>query len=301
MNRPGVVLVFALLAIVLIELLSLSAFGFARMANAASRGSIQTLALRQAAEAAAWSAAGALDGRAAAGRPAGAVLELPAPSQSDLHVSIEAETLSNGFQLVRARAVPQRGAPVEAQVLVRVLTRDALLAAFAAVVSTHEPMTAPLTADDVAAAPSCISHGTSPMPPRRLLEPRDTLPLGERVGVSWDDLRRIADATGLPPNADPRLIHLQGTQTVTAAIAGVVAVDGDLILAPGASVRGLLTVRGALIVHDGAEVLGAVRARTVAAGAGNIRPDACAVSSAFEAPALQRVYRPGPRWRLPAF
>ena len=301
MSRPGVVLVFALLAIVLIELLSLSAFGFARMANAASRASVQTLALRQAAEAAAWSAAGALDARAAARRAAGTVLQLTAPSQSDLHVSIEAETLSNGFQLVRARAAPDRGAPVGAQALVRVLTRDAVLGGFAAVISTHAPITAPLTAGNTAAAPSCIGDLTDPMPPRRLLEPGDTLPLGDRVGVSWDDLRRIADATGLPPDDVPRLIHLQGLHTITGVIAGVVAVDGDLILAPGAAVRGLLTVRGTLILHEGAEVAGAVRARAVAAGVGNIRPDACAVSAAFEAPAFGRVYRPGPRWRLPAF
>lgn len=301
MSRPGVVLVFALLAIVLIELLSLSAFGFARMANAASRASVQTLALRQAAEAAAWSAAGALDARAAASRAEGTVLPLPVSSQSDLHVSIEAETLSNGFQLVRSRAAPEHGASVAAHVLVRVLTREVVLGGFGAVVSTHAPITAPLPAASTAAAPSCIGGVTDPIPPRRLLEPGDTLPLGDRVGVSWDDLRRIADATGLPPDDAPRLMHLQGLHTITGVIAGVVAVDGDLILAPGAAVRGLLTVRGTLIVNQGAEVIGLVRARAIAAGEGNIRPDACAVSAAFEAPAFGRVYRPGPRWRLPAF
>ena len=300
MSRPGVVLVFALLAIVLIELLSLSAFGFARMANAASRASVQTLALRQAAEAAAWSAAGALDARAAASRAEGTVLQLPAPSQSDLHVSIEAETLSNGFQLIRARAAPEHGAGVAAHVLVRVLTREAVLGGFEAVVSTHAPMV-PLSAGSTAAAPSCISDVTDPVHPRRLLEPGDTLPLGDRVGVSWDDLRRIADATGAPPDDAPRMIHLQGLHTISGMIAGVVAVDGDLILAAGAAVRGLLTVRGTLIVHEGAEVAGAVRARAIATGVGNIRPDGCAVNAAFEAPAFGRVYRPGPRWRLPAF
>jgi hypothetical protein len=204
--------------------------------------------------------------------------------------------------LVRARALRPGGGAVQAAVLVRVLTPEALLRAFDATIGTHET-TEP---DPGWAAPApeiCGEAVLVPLaaPARWLLDAADTLPLGPEIGVSWADVMRIADSTAPAGQASPQLIYLTGPVTLTVAVHGVLAVDGDLTLAPGAAVRGLLTVRGTLIVLDGAEVAGAVRARAVAAGAAHIRPDRCAMAAALEAPALNRVYRPGPRWRLPAF
>lgn len=302
MRRSGVVLVFALLAIVVLELLAISALGFARLAQAASRATVDAAALHHAAENAALAAAAGVDARAAARRLPGTMVDAAVPAAAGIEVSARIETLALGYQLIRARAQRARGAAVESAALVRVITDEALLSAFAASISTHEPLPdGAATSGDPAA--SCVDAVVMPVlvPRWRLLAPDDTLPLGKDVGVSWPDVERIADATAAAYEAPPQLIHLTGPLTLTGRLQGAISVDGDLTLAPGAAVHGLLTVRGTLLLLGDAEVTGAVRARAVAAGAANIRLDRCAIAAALEAPAFNRVYRPGPRWRLPAF
>lgn len=300
MPRDGVVLVFVLLAIVVLELLAVSALGFARLAHAGSRTTLHVMTLRLAAEQTAGAVAATLDAVAAAEHPVGFLLHATPPAPPGIQISATVETLVDGYQLVRARAVPIRGGAVEAALLVRVLTPDVIRSAFAATINAHEDL--PQGGVVVETEP-CADAVSAPLitPARRILEPHDTLPLGPRTGVSWTDVQRIADALGPDGESGARLIHLPGPLTLSVPLHGIVVVDGDLTIAAGGAVHGLLAVRGTLMLLDDAAVNGAVRARRIAAGADEIRPDRCAIARAMDAPALRRVYRPGPRWRLPAF
>src|SRR5690606_35198404 len=100
---------------------------------------------------------------------------------------------------------------------------------------------------------------------------------------------------GAPCSGDAQLIFSPGRLTVSGAGRGVLVVDGDLELAPGAAFAGAILATGRLTLAPGASVTGAVRARE-ASIAGAIRFDACALARAFaEAPGLNRPLRPAGR------
>jgi hypothetical protein len=82
---------------------------------------------------------------------------------------------------------------------------------------------------------------------------------------------------------------------------GVLVVQGDLALAPGAAFHGAVLVTGRITVGAGAVVNGAVRAGG-ASVAGAIRFDACALGRALpSAPGLDRPLRPAGRSWVPVF
>ncbi|MGH7444877.1 MAG: hypothetical protein ACREKM_08380, partial [Longimicrobiales bacterium] len=120
----------------------------------------------------------------------------------------------------------------------------------------------------------------------------------------WADAARIADAR-VPPARTATgfagLVVLDGPVTLADTVTGLLLVDGDLILAPGALVRGLLAVHGTLIVATDARIDGAARVGAFVNEGGRIVYDRCAIEAALTAPALRRAYRHGRRWRLPAF
>ena len=90
------------------------------------------------------------------------------------------------------------------------------------------------------------------------------------------------------------LVHGTGAVRLIEAGAGVLVVDGDLVLAGGASWTGLLLVAGDLTVADGSRVTGLLRAGgtlTVAAGAA-VNGSACAALEAFNR--ATSLFRPRP-------
>lgn len=108
-------------------------------------------------------------------------------------------------------------------------------------------------------------------------------------------------SAGAPCSGDAQLIFSPGRLTVSGAGRGVLVVDGDLELAPGAAFAGAILATGRLTLAPGASVTGAVRARE-ASIAGAIRFDACALARAFaEAPGLNRPLRPAGRSWVPTF
>ncbi len=90
-------------------------------------------------------------------------------------------------------------------------------------------------------------------------------------------------------------LELRGTATH-----GLLVVDGDLTLSDARHV-GALLVRGTVRLTDGASVEGAIRAGRAEIRTGTVLYRACAVLRAVAGPALQRPFRPGPRWWLPGF
>lgn len=119
--------------------------------------------------------------------------------------------------------------------------------------------------------------------------------------------------TGAPGNwgdpADPAapcggyfpLIFAPADLALSGAGQGVLVVQGDLALAPGAAFHGAVLVTGRITVAAGAVVTGAVRAGR-ASVAGAVRFDACALGRALaSAPGLDRPLRPAGRSWVPIF
>lgn len=97
------------------------------------------------------------------------------------------------------------------------------------------------------------------------------------------------------------LIFAPASLTVSGAGQGVLVVDGDLDLAPGAAFTGAVLATGRLTLAQGSSITGAARARE-ASVAGTIRFDACALARALAgAPGLGRPLRPTARSWVPIF
>jgi hypothetical protein len=99
----------------------------------------------------------------------------------------------------------------------------------------------------------------------------------------------------LPMVAVPGNLAVQGGEG-----RGLVVADGDLHL-DGFTFQGVLVVGGHLSVGPGTSIRGAVRARHVEVLDGSIAYDSCAILAAASAGGLDRAFRPGHRWWLPAF
>lgn len=119
-----------------------------------------------------------------------------------------------------------------------------------------------------------------------------------------------AAAPGMPGDpADPGslcgdefpLIFAPAGLTVSGAGQGVLVVDGDLDLGPGAAFAGAILATGRLTLAPGSSITGAARAREVSI-AGAVRFDACALARALAgAPGLGRPLRPAARSWVPIF
>lgn len=97
------------------------------------------------------------------------------------------------------------------------------------------------------------------------------------------------------------LIFAPADLALSGAGQGVLVVQGDLVLAPGAAFHGAVLVTGRMTVGAGAVVSGAVRAGE-ASVAGAVRFDACALGRALgSAPGLDRPLRPAGRSWVPVF
>ena len=97
------------------------------------------------------------------------------------------------------------------------------------------------------------------------------------------------------------LIFAPGDLALSGAGQGVLVVQGDLALEPGAVFHGAVLVTGRVTVPEGAIVSGAVRAGG-ASVAGAVRFDPCALGRALgSAPGLDRPLRPAGRSWVPVF
>jgi hypothetical protein len=296
--------VLVLLAVLALELLALSAYGFARVAQLGARAATLDARLRTRAEAALDQTLAHLHGPALRSLPAGTAWDTTVAAEAGTAVRVWLRRLPHGFVHARAEASRPGVGGAAAAALARVLEPDAVLAAFPAVLSLAAalpplPVVAP-------AAPGCGPDAlTAPalLPSFTVRAAADTLPLGHAIGVGWGALAAIADARELPTDTAsmPQLVALTGSRAITGRAAGLLVVDGDLHLASTAEVRGLLVVRGVLRLSAGARVSGAARVGMLADEGGVVRYDRCAVDVALGVPALTRVYRAGARWRLPAF
>lgn len=330
MNRPGVILVLVLIAVIALELLAMSAFGFARIAQLGARMAGRDAALQSAADDAAEQVAAGIDRRAVLARPAGSAWNAAVAAPSGTLVSTELRRLHNGYVLTTATArYAGNGSARRASALVRIIEPAAILAAFPAVLTAFgfasesvsgsappDPGPGPAPGPVSPTATSPPPGGCAGEPGEAALAPpdlplfahrtyADSLPFGAAVGANWPVVMRIADARAMPldtvtATVQPALIALEGAMTLDHPTAGAIAVDGDLVMAAGARVRGLLTVHGTLTLEGGAEIHGAARATAVVDEGGQLVYDRCAIEFALDAPALLRVYRHG-RWRVPAF
>lgn len=106
---------------------------------------------------------------------------------------------------------------------------------------------------------------------------------------------------GAPCGGEVQLFFATAGLALSGAAQGVLIVDGDLDLEPGAAFTGAILATGRFALGPGATVTGAVRARE-ASIAGTIRFDACALANALGgAPGLGRPLRPAGRSWLPTF
>ena len=307
MNRAGMVLVLVLLAVLALELLAMSAFGLARMAQLAARTTHLDAALRTAAEDAAEQAAAAIDVAATLARPVSAAwdVDLDVDSAAYGTASARLRRLSHGFVHVRAIVAHDTHGQASAATLVRLLEPGAVLAAFPAVVSEVDAAASPTVIG--ASLPSTCEPGPlvapAMLPPTARRAPTDTLPLGAAIGVSWSEVASLAETDSLPRDtaAAPVLALVRGPNVVDRRFAGILLVDGDLTVLSSGDVRGLVVVRGVLRMAAGAQLRGAARVGLLEAEGGAVAYDRCAIEAALAVRALLRVYRASARWRLPAF
>ncbi|HEY8470565.1 MAG TPA: polymer-forming cytoskeletal protein [Longimicrobiales bacterium] len=150
----------------------------------------------------------------------------------------------------------------------------------------------PLGLADLAALADRTEAGAIAAAPRTAAGECDTSAPG-----NWGDPADPAAPCGgyLP------LIFAPADLALSGAGQGVLVVQGDLALEPGAAFHGAVLVTGRITVAAGAVVSGAVRAGR-ASVAGAIRFDACALGRALgSAPGLDRPLRPAGRSWVPVF
>ncbi len=305
MNRQGLVLVLVLLAVLALELLAMSAFAVARLAQLGSRIAQADATLQATADNAVEQAIARVDVLAVEAHEPGTDWAAAVEAPDGIAVTARLRRLESWFVLAEAMATPLRGSPAHAAALVRLLPPEAIVAGFPAVLST--PASTSIVSTTATPQGDCaLDRGYAPpaLPLHADLPLAASTPFGNALGLDWQDAARIADARALPPDASdaaPVLAVLDGPAVLSGRFRGILLVDGDLTLQPGSEVNGLVAVRGALGLAPGARILGAVRAAGVEGGDGEVVYDRCAIETALTAPALIRAYRPGARWRLPAF
>ncbi|MGH7443935.1 MAG: hypothetical protein ACREKM_03620, partial [Longimicrobiales bacterium] len=135
MKRPGMVLVLVLLAVVALELLAMSAFGFARVARLGAQTSYADAVLQAAANDAVEQAVSGVDVRMAAARPIGADWEETVNAPPGIASTARLQRLPDGFILARGAATLPRLGTASAAALVRIIEPAAILAAFPGVLT----------------------------------------------------------------------------------------------------------------------------------------------------------------------
>src|SRR5690606_36169256 len=133
-----------LLVVLALELLAMSAFGFARIAGLGARHALNRAVLAAAAENAAADALAGLDAAIVAQHAPHARLSLAVPARAPFSTDAMAVVLAHGVVLVRATVRAPDGISARAVAFGRVLTPTDLLAAFPAVVSVLDGPAAPL-------------------------------------------------------------------------------------------------------------------------------------------------------------
>ncbi len=150
----------------------------------------------------------------------------------------------------------------------------------------------PLGMADLARLADRVETGTLPAPPGPVAGACDTAAPGT-PGNPADP--------GSPCGGEFPLIFAPAGLTISGASQGVLIVDGDLDLAPGAAFTGAILATGRLTLAPGASITGAARARE-ASISGTVRFDACALARALAgAPGLGRPLRPAARSWVPIF
>lgn len=303
MNRAGTVLVFALLAVLAMELLALGAFGFARIARLGALHEQEHATLQAAADDALVQAIASMDARDILDRPVGAQWTVPiATSPARVtHAAATMERLSARLLLLDVE-VGTRGLSARRRALLRVIPAEDVLSAFPAMITTALPADASLPAEAVDTA-QCGEGTDLPetLPAWAPLALADTLPLGEAVGLGWSDVEAMAGSAPLATAGPPAFAVAGRDTTIDGDFQGLLVARGDVHLAPGARLRGLVSARGELIAASGARVEGAIRALALRDEGADFGYDRCAVAAALDASPLRQVYRSGPRWQLPAF
>lgn len=304
MNRPGTVLVFALLAVLAMELLAMSAFGFARIAGLGALHEQEHAVLESAVQDALARAIVAIDAHPAAQHPVGTTwsIAIDASAARSAQVSATAERLSARLLRVGAEASNGRGARVRAAALLRILPVAEIMAGFPAVITTALPP-GPVGLVEGTDTTQCAPAAGLPVavPAWITRAWADSLPFGSAAGISWGDLDALA--AGLSPVAadSVRVLLVSGDTTLETEFHGMLISPGDVRLTASARVHGIVVAGGALVVENGARVHGAVRALVLQDEGGTFRYAPCAIADALASPAFRRVYRPAARWRVPAF
>ncbi len=303
MNRAGTVLVFALLAVLAMELLAMSAFGFARIAGLGALHEQEHAVLESAVQDALARAIVAIDAHAAAQHPVGTTwsIAIDASAARSAQVSATAERLSARVLRVGAEASNGRGARVGAAALLRILPVAEIMAGFPAVITTALPP-GPVGHVEGTDTTQCAPAAGLPagLPAWITRAWADSLPFGSAAGIGWGDLDALV--AGLSPEADSvRVLVVSGDTTLETEFRGMLISPGDVKLTASASVHGLVVTGGVLAVETGARVHGAVRALVLQDEGGTFRYDPCAIANALASSPFRRVYRPGMRWRVPAF
>lgn len=302
MNRTGTVLVFALLAVLSMELVALAAFGFARIARLGAQHEEAHATLHAAAREALSVAIAGIDARDVASRGIGArwpavVPAAPAPA---IRMAATAERLDAQLVLLHVEIADAGGATLRERALLRILPAGDVVSGFPALVTTA-----------VLPGPAnSVERDTTNCGPQSAMAPvlddwttragADSLPLGNAAGVGWRDLATMAAA--FPTGADSaRFVVASGDTVISTEFHGFLAAEGDVRLTASARVRGVLVARGVLAIASGARLEGAVRAFSLEDGGGTFVHDRCAIALALDATPFRRAYRAAPRWRLPAF
>lgn len=303
MNRSGAVLVIVLLSVLALELVAMSALGFARLAQLGALHARSRASLQGAAEDALAYAAATLRSNEVSAHAPGSAWTIDVPAPDTAAVAVRARRLASGLVLLEASATAQGGVASSAAI-VRVLEPDSILAGFPAVVSTTLPGS--ITGAPPAAVTCPEGRAPATLPVHTVLAGDDTLPFGRAARIRWEHAPDLAAAEAAAPDSavfavGERFVFASGDTTLTSEFAGVLVVSGDLRVLAGGTVRGLTAVNGILILEPGAVLHGSVRALAVEDHGGIVMWDRCAVESALGVPALQRTYRTSTRWRLPAF
>lgn len=307
MNRPGTVLVLALLAVLAMELIALSAFGFARIAGLGASSGREHVLLQVAADDVLASGVASLDAFDVASRPVGARWSVPTSvvAPSGTSSALTAVRPTDHLVILNAEATSRRGMRVQSRGLLRIVPSTAVLQGFPAVVTTILPA-GPTDTAEASDSTSCAG-AVGPLPPTSLLpwftrSWADSLVFGDAAGLMWQDAEvlAVADVAFAEPDS-ARFLLVNADSAITGAFRGIIVAQGDLRLAAGSDVRGLVSVRGELTIEPGATLGGAVRTLALQDFGGRFVYDRCAVAQALGVAPLRRAYRAGMRWRVPAF
>ena len=307
MIRSGTVLVVALLAVLAMELVALSAFSFARIAGLGATSSREHLVLQLTADDVLAGGVASLEAFDIAARSVGVPWSIATPITAPLNgnATLTGVRAADDVVVLTAEVRSGRGVHVRSRGLLRIVRSVSVLQGFPAVVTTNLP-TAPSAVVEATDTASCSGPAAS-LPPSALLpfttrSWADSLVFGDAAGLGWQDAEVLAAGGPEPIEPDSaRLLLVSTDSAITGTVRGIIVAQGDLRLAPGAEIRGLMSVKGELTVESGATVRGAVRALALQDLGGGFFYDRCAVVQALEVPPLRRVYRAGTRWRVPTF